>query len=113
MTTEGSTMSTDTSGAFGLGPIDQISFAVVDLQAALPLYSALFGDFTTRRVELRPDRVSYRGQPASARLLLGFGRTGDVEVELVEVEEGEAPRAPDALGDTLIELIQFHPAAVV
>jgi methylmalonyl-CoA/ethylmalonyl-CoA epimerase len=157
-------MSTDTSGAFGLGPIDQISFAVVDLEAALPLYSALFGGFTIRRVELTPDRVSYRGQPASARLLLGFGRTGDVEVELVEVEEGEAPslehlrrhgqglhhvrfpvddvvakeaeleaagfrtvlhgttprgsvfaylEAPDGLGYTLIELIQFQPCAVV
>ena len=85
-------MSTDTSGAFGLGPIDQISFAVVDLQAALPLYSALFGDFTTRRVELTPDRVSYRGRPAR-------------RVRRLE--------APDGLGDTLIELIQFQPSAVV
>lgn len=79
------------AGRFGLGPIDQISFAVEDMAAVLPLYSALFGELTTRRVTLTPDRVTYRGRPASATLLLGFGRTGDVEVELVQVEDGEAP----------------------
>jgi methylmalonyl-CoA/ethylmalonyl-CoA epimerase len=78
-------------GRFGLGPIDQISFAVEDMNAALPRYSALFGDFTVRTVRLTPDRVTYRGEPASATLVLGFGRSGDVEIELVQVADGDAP----------------------
>jgi catechol 2,3-dioxygenase-like lactoylglutathione lyase family enzyme len=76
---------------FDLGPIDQISFAVEDMATALPRYAALFGEFTVRTVRLTPDRVTYRGEPASATLVLGFGRTGDVEIELVQVAEGDAP----------------------
>jgi catechol 2,3-dioxygenase-like lactoylglutathione lyase family enzyme len=76
---------------FGFGPIDQISFAVTDMDRALPMYESLFGPFTRRRVTFRPDRVRYRGAPATATLLLAFGHTGDVEVELVAVEDGDAP----------------------
>jgi len=76
---------------FDLGPIDQVSFAIEDMDAAVPFYSAMFGPITTRRVEFEPDAVSYRGKPASAKLLLGFARSGDIEIELVQVEEGEAP----------------------
>jgi methylmalonyl-CoA/ethylmalonyl-CoA epimerase len=77
----------------GLGPIDQVSFAVADLEAVLPLYTELFGPFTTRRVVFDPERVSYRGRPAQASLLLAFGRSGDIEIELVQVEDGDAPAA--------------------
>jgi len=77
----------------GLGPIDQVSFAVADLEAVLPAYVGIFGPFTTRRVTFDPALVSYRGQPAGASLLLAFGRSGDVEIELVQVEAGEAPAA--------------------
>jgi hypothetical protein len=75
----------------GLGPIDQLSFAVAHHQAALLLYTGLFGPFKTRRVRFDPALVSYRGQPTDASLLLAFGRSGDLEIELVQVEVGEAP----------------------
>jgi methylmalonyl-CoA/ethylmalonyl-CoA epimerase len=81
----------DLSARFDLGPIDQISFAVEDIEAVLPFYTALFGEFVTREVQFSPEAVSYRGQPTSARLLLGFGRSGDIEIELVQVLEGDAP----------------------
>lgn len=77
----------------GLGPIDQVSFAVADIAASLPTYTALFGEFTTRHVEFTPDRVRYRGRPASARLHLAFARSGGLEIELVQIEDGEAPQA--------------------
>ena len=85
--------STSLLSDLGLGPIDQLSFAVADLEAVLPAYTGIFGPFTTRRVTFDPALVSYRGQPARASLLLAFGRSGDVEIELVQVEAGDAPAA--------------------
>jgi catechol 2,3-dioxygenase-like lactoylglutathione lyase family enzyme len=79
------------SRRFDLGRVDQISFAVSDMDASLPVFRALFGEFTLRRAMLTPDNATYRGRPASATLLLAFGRSGDVEIELIEVEEGMAP----------------------
>jgi catechol 2,3-dioxygenase-like lactoylglutathione lyase family enzyme len=80
----------DVAGRFGLGPIDQISFAVDDLDEAVPRYAALFGgDFEVMDVEMSD--IFVRGQPASVRIRLGFGKTGPIEVELVQVVEGEYP----------------------
>ena len=74
-----------------LGPIDQVSFAVEDVAAALPAYSALFGEFTVRTVAFSPEHVVYQGRPATATLDLAFGRSGDLEIELVAVVEGDGP----------------------
>jgi methylmalonyl-CoA/ethylmalonyl-CoA epimerase len=80
------------AAGFGLGPIDQISFAVTSVEQSLPWYEALFGGpFSVRDVTLAPDAVTYRGAPADAVLRLAFGRTAGIEVELVEVLRGEAP----------------------
>jgi hypothetical protein len=75
---------------FGLGAIDQISFAVESVDDALPRYAAMFGGpFTTIDVTDYP--VVCRGTPTATDLRLGFGRTGDLEVELVEVVSGNWP----------------------
>lgn len=75
----------------GLGPIDQVSFVVRDLAAALPAYEALFGPFEV--VETSLAEFTYRGRPAGpTHLKLGFGRSGDLEIELVEVVSGPFPQ---------------------
>ena len=80
------------AAGFGLGPIDQISFAVTSVEQSLPWYEAVFGGpFTVREVTLAPDAVTYRGAPADALLRRAFGRTAGIEIELVEVCRGEAP----------------------
>lgn len=80
------------AAGFGLGPIDQISFAVASVERSLPWYEALFGGpFTVRDVTLTPDKVTYRGAPADVVLRLAFGWTAGIEIELVEVVRGEAP----------------------
>lgn len=76
---------------YGLDPLDQVSFAVESVEAALPAFEAIFGPFSVRRVRFTPDKVRYRGQPAEAELVLAFGRSGDLEIELVEVADGDAP----------------------
>jgi hypothetical protein len=55
------------AAGFGLGPIDQISFAVTGVEQSLPWYEAVFGGpFTVREVTLAPGAVTYRGAPADA-----------------------------------------------
>lgn len=82
--------STDVVGRFGLGPIDQISFAVADTDEAAPRYAALFGgEFQVVDAEFRD--VLVWGHPTSVSLRLGFGKTGPIEVELVQVVSGEYP----------------------
>ncbi len=75
---------------FGLGAIDQISFAVESVDDALPRYAEMFGGpFTT--MDVTDFEVVCRGTSSSTNLRLGFGRTGDLEVELVEVVSGAWP----------------------
>ena len=78
---------------FGLGPIDQLSFAVPRVDDALPRYQAMFGgEFTAMDV---PDMdVVVRGRPETVSLRLGFGHTAGLEVELVEVVSGGWPTVP-------------------
>jgi hypothetical protein len=75
---------------FGLGPIDQLSFAVPSVDDALPRYQSMFGgEFTAMDVP-RMD-VVVRGEPQTVSLRLGFGSTAGLEVELVEVVSGGWP----------------------
>ena len=77
--------------SFGIGRITQVSFVVDDLARSLPVYEALFGPFRTWRAEVDGSSISYRGQPAASTLHIGLARSGDVDVELVEIEAGDHP----------------------
>jgi hypothetical protein len=75
---------------FGLGAIDQISFAVPSVDDAVPRYAAMFGG-PFEIVDVPGIDVICRGAPDRPALRLGFGQSGDLEVELVEVVSGEWP----------------------
>jgi catechol 2,3-dioxygenase-like lactoylglutathione lyase family enzyme len=74
-----------------LGPIDQVAYVVADLSEALPRYQALFGPFEVGESLLRDCTI--RGRRADCRLKLAVNRTGPVEVELIQVVEGETPHS--------------------
>jgi len=75
---------------FGLGPIDQLSFAVASVDDALPRYQSMFGgEFTA--MDVPGMDVVVRGHPETVSLRLGFGSTAGLEVELVEVVSGDWP----------------------
>lgn len=83
------TFTSDEQQRFGLGAIDQISFAVRDMDDAVPRFTAMFGPFAVIDV---PDlEVVVHGKPAKTSLRLGFGTTGSIEVELVQVFGGPWP----------------------
>ena len=81
----------DPPTGLGLGPPDQVSFAVADMAEAVSILGPLFGEFTVRESVLAPGSVSYRGREGGARLRLGICQAGAVEIELVEALEGDWP----------------------
>lgn len=90
---------------FGLGAIDQISFAVPNMDDAVPRYTAMFGGpFAV--IDVPGLDVIVGGEPSSTTLRLGFGRSGELEIELVEVLDGAWPTLAwlDANGEGLHHL---------
>jgi methylmalonyl-CoA/ethylmalonyl-CoA epimerase len=74
-----------------LGPIDQVSYVVADLDAALPHYEALYGPFQVAEAPLADCTI--RGKQADCRLKLGVNNQGPIEIELIQVLEGETPHS--------------------
>ena len=72
-----------------LPPLDQVGFVVRDMAAALALYEPLFGPFTT--MDSGEFEYDYRGQKDTSSLKLAFGRSGDVEIELIQWVSGGTP----------------------
>jgi methylmalonyl-CoA/ethylmalonyl-CoA epimerase len=85
------TFSSDLGTEFDLGPIDQVSFVVRDMEAALPAYRAMFGDFDVNTVSFTPEDVAYRGVPAHASIAVALGSSGPIQIELIQLIEGDAP----------------------
>ena len=83
------TTSDPLSDRYGLGPIDQISFAVADVEEAATRYSAIFGPFEV--VAVPKMDITWRGEPSTVTFKLGFGRSGGLEIELVQVVDGDSP----------------------
>ena len=82
-------MTIELQSALNLPPIDQIGFVVKDLAQAIKAYEPLFGPFTT----MDPGEMvfDYRGVPTASEIRLAFGRSGDVEIELIEWVSGGTP----------------------
>ena len=83
----------------GLEPVDQVSYVVEDMDRALVTFQAIYGSFTVIDTEL--EDTLYRGRKASVKLRLGFGRSGPLEIELIQVLAGESPHCEqlDGRGD--------------
>ncbi len=82
---------TDLAKSLDLGPVDQISYAVENLERALPHYETLFGRFRVSEAPLKD--VTFRGKQIDCRLKLAIAQSGPIEIELIEVLEGETPHS--------------------
>ena len=80
-------MGSEIEARLDLGPIDQVAYVVADLERALPRYEAMFGPFHVSQASL-PD-CTIRGRSADCVLALAVNRSGPVEIELIQVLEGE------------------------
>jgi catechol 2,3-dioxygenase-like lactoylglutathione lyase family enzyme len=73
----------------GLPPIDQVGFVVADMDRSIAHYDALFGPF--RVVQTRIEGTSHRGVPSDVELAIALGRSGDLEIELIQWKSGRSP----------------------
>lgn len=82
-------MTAELPAQLNLPPADQIGLVVKNLDAAMALYGPLFGPFTV--VDGSVEGANYRGHTADCHLKCAFGRSGELEVELVEWVSGYSP----------------------
>jgi len=84
-------MSESLKESLGLGPIDQVAYVVTSLEASLPGYEAIFGPFQTMDATI--EGFQARGQKGNCRLKLAMNNSSPVEIELIEVVEGDTPHS--------------------
>ena len=73
----------------GLPPIAQIGHVVRDLRAAMAQYEPMYGPFWTMDGSVAG--ATYRGRTADVKLEIAFGRSGNLEIELIEWQGGDSP----------------------
>lgn len=72
-----------------LAPLNQVGFVYRDLDAAIVKYEPLFGPFDIQNYgEME---WIYRGKPETSELYIAFGKSGDVEIELIQWVSGGTP----------------------
>jgi hypothetical protein len=74
-----------------LPPLDQIGFVVADIEKAMQDYAPLFGPWHVFDADI--ENADLRGKPASCKLRIAMAKSGDVEIELIEVLEGQSPHS--------------------
>lgn len=82
-------MNDDVQSKLNLSPCEQVGFVVRDLDAALALYEPMFGPFTL--MEPGPMTYDYRGNQEECNMRIALGRSGELEIELIEWISGGCP----------------------
>ena len=82
-------MTDDIQQALDLPPADQVGFVVRDMEAALALYEPLFGPFST--MDPGPMTYDYRGEQEECDMRLAFGKSGELEIEIIQWVHGGCP----------------------
>jgi catechol 2,3-dioxygenase-like lactoylglutathione lyase family enzyme len=82
-------MTEDIRQVLDLPPCDQVGFVVRDMEAALALYEPLFGPFST--MDPGPMTYNYRGQQEECDMRLAFGKSGELEIEIIQWVRGGCP----------------------
>jgi hypothetical protein len=75
-------------GNVQLPPIDQVGFVVRDARKLAREWEKFFGPFEFIDSPMRD--VIYRGRKTDCHLLIALGRSGPVEIELIEVISGQS-----------------------
>ena len=75
----------------GLPPIDQIGFVVRKLDDWVQRFEPVFGPFTF--IDGSVQGATFHGKTEDVKLHIGFGRSGDMEIELIEWQGGVSPHS--------------------
>ncbi|MDG2271099.1 MAG: VOC family protein [Halioglobus sp.] len=72
-----------------LPDLNQVGFVVSNMEQALALYEPLFGPFSM--MDPGPMTYDYRGVQEECVMRLAFGKSGDIEIELIQWVSGGCP----------------------
>ena len=72
-----------------LPPVEQVGIVVHDVDRTIDFFASVFGWGPWSVIELDMKDCLYRGEICDARLKLAFAQSGSVELELIQVLEGE------------------------
>lgn len=75
-----------------LPAVEQVGIIVKDLDKAIEYYTSVFGIGPFRVRETRR-KFLYKGKPAECCLKIAIAMSGPIEIELIQVIEGESPHA--------------------
>ncbi len=70
--------------------ISQIGIVVKDMAKAVEFYKKFFNLNDISVMEMPAGLVEVRGEKLRSKLKMGFGRVGDIQIELIQVMEGRA-----------------------
>lgn len=76
-----------------LPPVQQLGFVVKDVDKAVEYYSSVFGWGPFDIFELSLKGFTYRGKQGDSRLKIAMAQQGAIQIELIEVLEGETPHS--------------------
>jgi methylmalonyl-CoA epimerase len=74
-----------------LPPIEHIGIVVKDVEKAMESYGSVLGWGPFEALEIDLKEFTYRGHPCNARLKVALSQGGSVQIDLIEVLEGETP----------------------
>jgi methylmalonyl-CoA/ethylmalonyl-CoA epimerase len=74
-----------------LPPVEQVGIVVRDMDKSIEFYSTVFGLGPFQEMEYRLEGVLYRGKPSDCKMKLAMAQSGSIEIELIQVLEGETP----------------------
>ncbi len=83
-------MTSDQQSALALPPVEQIGIVVKDIERSVAFYQSVFGWGPFRISESTVKGCLYRGKPTDCRLKMAFAKSGSIEIELIQVLEGES-----------------------
>lgn len=84
-------MSDDKKKSITLPPMEQVGIVVRNLDKAIEFYSTTFGWGPFQTMEASLEGILYRGKPTNCRLKTATAQSGPIEIELIQVLEGETP----------------------
>lgn len=84
-------MATENPSGMALPPVEQIGIVVKDLDQAITFYERAFGWGPFQIMESPMKGVIFRGKSTDCRIRIATCRSGDIEIELLQILEGETP----------------------
>ncbi len=73
--------------------ISQIGIVVKDMAKAVEFYKKLFDLNDIPAMEMPAGSNEIRGETFRSKLKIGFGRVGDIQIEIIQVMEGRSPHS--------------------